>query len=321
MNWKSPLRLLAPLVGAVLAASFAAAQSDPLKPIATVNGESISGMDYFRRMEFLPGVGRMIRGNYVSTFPGYLALRQLIDETLMLQLAQEKGVPARQSQIDESMKARLEETPNLIEDLKKVGISREDLLRQIRIELAEFNLMTMGITITDQEVERHYKDNPTLFTIPRRYKLRVIAVPDDRKGKVDAEFKANKPFAEVAKLLSTDPSASQGGEMQLLPESAFSELVRVALGKTKIGARTEWIRGETGWFLFHIDDIKPAELRKLDADLKEKVRRSMMVDRGRSRNNVEKMMNEARMKAKVEIVQPGLNEMIQAWLKSPLLDP
>lgn len=311
--------LLLALAGSAVAGF---AQSDPTKPIGTVNGEPISGMEYFRRMEFLPGVGRLVGDRFVSTYPGYLAMQQLINERLLLQLAREKNVFPRpadvQKQVDEQLKLR----PDMLKNLEKVGLTRADLERQITIDLAEFNLVTMGVNITDIEVEKHYRDNQSRFTLPRRYKLRVIAVATDQKDAVDADLKAGKSFADVAKARSQASSATQGGSMgDYLSADAFADPTKIALQNTRIGQTSTWIQGETGnWFKFFVEDVKAREVIPLDAKLRDDIRRTLMVDRGRVRNNIDKMMMEMRRKARVSITQPGISDMIDEWLKTSTIE-
>lgn len=308
------------LLATLIFASLANAQSDPTKPVATVNGETISGLEYFRRMEFLPGVGRMVRGEFTETWPGYIAMQQLINERLILQLAKERGVFPKEADVKAELDSKVASNPKLIENLAKVGISKADLENQIRVDLAEFNIITQGITITDLEVEKHYKDNPSRFTIPKRYKLRLIAIPAERKASVEADLAAGKPFADVATKYSTDPSSLQGGSIGEVPANAFSEPVLKVLDATKIGTATDWVQGNTGLFKFYIEDIKPQEKIPLDDNLKKQLRKSLMLDRGRVKNNIEKLMAEMRKKAKIEVVQPGLSDMIKDWQLSPIAD-
>ncbi|MCC6685522.1 MAG: peptidyl-prolyl cis-trans isomerase [Fimbriimonadaceae bacterium] len=296
--------------------ALASAQSDPTKPIATVNGETIGGMEYFRRMEFLPGFGKMVGARFIESWPGYLALQQLINERLMLQIAKEKNVYPKDADVTAELDLRLKNTPTLLESLAKVGITRADLERQVRVDLAEFNITTMGVNVTDQEIEQHYKDNPTRFTVPKRYKLRLIAVSEDKKAQVDSALAGGKPFADVARDMSSDPSALQGGALGEIPATAFAEVVTKLLDATKIGSTTEWIKGTSGWFKFLLEDVKASEKIPLDANTKAQLRRSLMLDRGRVRNNLDKMMSDARKKANISVNQPGLNEMIQEWQKS-----
>ncbi|MCC7103124.1 MAG: peptidyl-prolyl cis-trans isomerase [Fimbriimonadaceae bacterium] len=305
------------IIAACLAVSaLAGAQSDPTKPIATVNGETIGGMEYFRRMEFLPGFGKMVGARFIESWPGYLALQQLINERLMLQIAKEKNVYPKDADVTAELDLRLKNTPTLLESLAKVGITKADLERQVRVDLAEFNITTMGVNVTDQEIEQHYKDNPTRFTVPKRYKLRLIAVSEDKKAQVDSALAGGKPFADVARDMSSDPSALQGGALGEIPATAFAEVVTKLLDATKIGSTTEWIKGTSGWFKFLLEDVKASEKIPLDANTKAQLRRSLMLDRGRVRNNLDKMMSDARKKANISVNQPGLNEMIQEWQKS-----
>ncbi len=305
------------IIAACLAVSaLACAQSDPTKPIATVNGETIGGMEYFRRMEFLPGFGKMVGARFIESWPGYLALQQLINERLMLQIAKEKNVYPKDADVTAELDLRLKNTPTLLESLAKVGITKADLERQVRVDLAEFNITTMGVNVTDQEIEQHYKDNPTRFTVPKRYKLRLIAVSEDKKAQVDSALAGGKPFADVARDMSSDPSALQGGALGEIPATAFAEVVTKLLDATKIGSTTEWIKGTSGWFKFLLEDVKASEKIPLDANTKAQLRRSLMLDRGRVRNNLDKMMSDARKKANISVNQPGLNEMIQEWQKS-----
>lgn len=305
--------LLAAIIGL---SALSAAQSDPTKPIATVNGEVIGGLEYFRRMEFLPGYGRMIGSRFVESWPGYLALQQLINERLILQIAKERNVTPREADVTAELDRRVKESPTLLENLAKVGISRSDLEHQIRVDIAEFNIITQGINVTDQEVEKHYRDNPTRFTLPKRFRLRLIAVPEDKKAAVDAALGTGKPFADVAKELSADPSGREGGSLGEVPITAFSPSVIQALEATKIGSSSAWIQGNTGWFKFFVEDIKPSERIPLDDNLKRQLRRSLMLDRGRVRNNIEKLMMDARRKANISVNQPGLQELIKDWQQS-----
>lgn len=298
-------------------------QTDPSKPVLTINGETVSGAEYFRRMEVMPGVGRLVRGQFQTTYPGYLAMQQLINERLLLQVAREKGVFPRAEDIKKAMDERIKANPTLLESLGKFGVTRQDLEFQLTLDRAEFNLLTMGVNITDIEVEKFYRDNAVRYTLPRRYKLSVIAVAEANKEAVDKELAAGKKFADVAKALSQAPSAKDGGKMgdDFIPATALAEPTRVVLARTRIGAASDWIRGETGnWFKFFVTDAKAEELQKLDAALREEIRSGMMVDRGRVRNNIDRMMMEARRKANVQVLQTGFSDSIQEWLKTSTIE-
>ncbi|HRJ27782.1 MAG TPA: peptidylprolyl isomerase [Fimbriimonadaceae bacterium] len=303
-------------LAAIAALSCWASAQLPLdKPVLTVNGESISGAEYYRRMEFLTGVGRMINGRFLDAAPGFLTMQRLLDERLLLQIAKEKSVAPTKPEIDALLKERLDEDPKFLENLARVGIPKEDVEYQISLEIAEFKLVTMGINVTDQEVEKFYNDNPALFTTPKMFKLSVISVRDEAaKAQVDAQLGAGRAFAEVAKDLSVDASRLNNGLLGSLPANALSDLVIKELEKTKIGSATAWIKGEINWVKFKIEDITPERKQALDPPTRTATRRKLMMDRGRVRNNLDQWMREARQKAKVTVNQPQFERSVKQYL-------
>src|SRR5438309_1536369 len=84
-------------------------QVDPNRVVATVNGEPIKGEEYYRRMEYLPGVGRFSGDHFAEFPPGFMTLDQLITEKLVMQLAKQKGVAPAAPEIQEELRYRLEE--------------------------------------------------------------------------------------------------------------------------------------------------------------------------------------------------------------------
>ena len=66
------------LLALALTACAAYAQVDANRTVAVVNGEEIKGGEYYHRMEYLSGVGR-IGNNGVNEFPpGFMTIEQLI---------------------------------------------------------------------------------------------------------------------------------------------------------------------------------------------------------------------------------------------------
>ncbi len=312
------LKKLTPILMCLAAVTSVQAQ-DYAKPIATINGEAIQGSDFVRRMIFLPGVGRLEGAKYIETYPGYLAMQQIINERLLLQLAVVKKVMPKPIDISAELDKRLAATPDLLKNLQMVGVTRADLEQSVKVEMAEFNLITMGINITDQEVEAHYKGNPSLFTIPKRYKLRGITVGEGAKADVDKALAGGMKFDEAAKKFSIDQAASKGGDIGEIAEPSLAPPTKAALSTTRIGQASAWITGSTGSFYkFYVEDIFAAKLLPLDVTLKAQVRRNLMLDRGRVRNNMDMMMLEMRNKAKLTCDIPGVSEMVDAWLKSKL---
>jgi parvulin-like peptidyl-prolyl isomerase len=285
----------------VLAACLVCGQTPMDKTLVTVNGQAIDGRTYYKRMEVMPHVGQLVNGKFVPATPGFLTLTKLVNEALMLQLAQERGVAPTQAEVEAEFARRTKENPDLLPGLYRIGFSDDDLKYDLRLQIAEFKLQTMGITITDLEVEKFYKDHQADFTKPKRHVLRVIvAQSEDVKAKVDAALASGKPFGQVAQELSEDINRVEGGLMGEVPEENLGPNVRDAVIRAGKGRSTEWLLSGSTWARFFVEDTRPAEIVPLDSDLRAMIRRNMALDRGRVRNDLAAMMEEARKKAKIE---------------------
>lgn len=303
---------------ALMCTSACIAQIDPAETVMTINGEAIKAADYYKKMEYLPGVGRILGDRFAEAPPGILTIMRIIDERLLLQLAAEQKVSPVDAEVDEEFAYRLKQDPKLNENLVSSGLNTEVYKYRLRLELAEFKLQTQGITITDQEVEKHYKDNPTRFTIPKGYKLRVIAVGAAAdKEAVDKELASGKKFDEVAKALSKDPSKVAGGDIGILPEGSLSDVVKKALANTKIGQHTAWIQSESTSVMFFLEDVIAAKVQPLDADLRRDLRKMMMIERGQVKINLAKLLVKKRNEAKVELTRKEFQKIVDEYLRSP----
>lgn len=305
-----------------------AAQSDldPNRVVATVNGDDIKGAEYYYRMEYLPGVGKIL-GTQVAEFPpGFLTIEQIITERLVFQLAKQHGVYPTDLEVQDELAARVRRVPKFVDNWTSTGRTVDELKYQVRFELAKFNLATEGITITDQEINSYYSRNPDMFTTPKQVKLKVIVVRTvDEEGAVDRDLAAGKAFSDVATAHSQDATKVVGGDYGTVPVSYLGDKIRGALDKTKIGQNTDWITSnnsstDTIYVKFHLEDVIPPKLQPLDADLRLTIRHKMMLERGAIKNDIAKEMAQMRSQAKIDIKDKvfadNYKRFIDAYLKS-----
>jgi foldase protein PrsA len=298
---------------------------DPNRVVAIVNGEEIKGSEYYRRMEYLEGVGIRLGNQFAEFPPGFLAIQKLIDERLTFQLAKNKGVFPSDEEINGEIKVRMDDNPKMLEQWIAGGGNMDDLKYRLRVQLAEFKIQTFGITITDAEVESHYKEHPDLFTAPRQFKLRLIAVQsaDDTKA-VDADLAGGKEFSAEATAKSVDITGRLGGEYGTIADYKLSTPAREALDKIKIGQTTQWLTttpdGGSGTFLkFYLEDIIPAKKMDLDNTLRRVIRRKLMADKGKIRNaGVPKELDQLRAKAAIDIKQPEFADAYKKYMATYL---
>jgi parvulin-like peptidyl-prolyl isomerase len=298
------------------------AQLDPNAVIATVNGDEIKGAEYFHRLEWY----RVDPQNQLARLPvGFLTIKQLITERIVFQMAKEKGVSPTQPEIEAAEKDAIAATPNLLTDIKSQGRPESDLVQDIAYSLAQFNLQTFGITITDQEVEQHYNKYPDEFSTPKKYRVRVIVVQDElEQAAVDKELAAGKSFSDTAQAHSLDVTKAVGGEFGEVSEADLAQTARDALGAIKIGQTTGWVRGasaDSPRVKYLLEDVKPSTLKPLDDNLRKQLRRRLMIDKGNVRNSVIKDLTYATVHAKIVINQPEFQRIYDQLLKQMQAHP
>ncbi len=299
-----------------LAAACALAQTDPNAVVASVNGDEIKSAEYWHRLVWY----RVdVRSPLAGLPVGFLTLKDLITERLVFELAKEKGVTPSEPEIDAEEKDQGAKNPTLLQDVKDSGRTEADLRHDIAYTLAQYNLRTFGVTITDQQIEEHYKAYPSLYTIPKRYKVRVIVVGDDTAtAEVDKDLAAGKSFADVAASRSLDVSKSNGGEFGELSTDNLGTPVAQALEGVKIGQTTVWVKGgqqDSVRVKYLVEDIVPPKLRPLDADLRKQIRKRLSIDKGDVRNTVAADLDAATMKAKIVITNPVFQRLYDQMLK------
>lgn len=293
------------------------AQVDPNRTVATVNGEAIKGAEYYRRMEYLDGVGKMYGQNFVSFPPGFLTLEQLITEKLVLQLAKEKGVLPTDAEVEADLKAMTDADPSVLEAWTSAGRTRAELLEQTRYNLAQFKLLTRGITITDAEVDKFYNDNPSLFTVGKQVELKIVVVnTDEGQRAVEADLAAGKPFEEVVKAHSIDVSKQWGGDFGTRLWDELSEAARNALANVKAGDNSPWVVNGPTRVKFHLAKVIAPYKKPLDANLRRTIRREQLMAKGRVANNLQKEMLELRRRSTVDIADKAFAESYKKFVNS-----
>jgi parvulin-like peptidyl-prolyl isomerase len=308
------LRLASAALLATLSLS-AFAQTSMDKTMIVVNGEAVQARQYFKRMEVLPRVGEMVDGRFVVSTPGFLTINRIVNEILLLQLARENGVEPSKADVDAEVAKILRENPDALEGLKKIGFTEDDLRHDVKLQLAEFRLQTMGINVTDQQVETYYRTNIKSYTVPDKYRLRIIAVDTEAKRKAaEADLVAGTAFAEVAKKHSMHVSKEDGGDLGEVPFDEISPSLQSFVKGKAPGATTDWMSGEGLFAKVYIESFTPGRVVPLDAGLRADIRRVMMIERGQDRNNLGKMMADIRKRARIEYQGTPFDEQLKAAL-------
>lgn len=120
--------------------------------VATVNGQPIWRLTLIRELEKQSGKE---------------ALDTLISETLVLQEAKKQNAAVSGEEIDQEIKKLEENFSKQGQDLNQLlstqGISREELMEEVRFQKIVEKIVGKDINVTDQEVSNYLKQNENLL--------------------------------------------------------------------------------------------------------------------------------------------------------------
>ena len=265
------LRSLAPLAAvAVLLSGCAAFES----AAAVVDGQKVEDESFQRLVDFLAADPR-----FAEQFPGEQGraekkdlarqvLTFLIHQRVVEAFAQERGIEADDSAVDQRISEQVEQSGGeaaFEQQLRDAGAGRsdvEDLLRgqALRQEVAQV-VVSQGIP--EQEIMQEYEERLTEFT---QVHVAHILVGDQALAARLADEATPQNFAALAREHSTDTgSAEQGGDLGTRPASEFVEPFGSTTLELPIGEVGGPVQTEFGFHIILVFERTPtpfAEVRE-----------------------------------------------------------
>ena len=208
------------------------------KILARVDGQEITEEDVDKFLQSMGPQGMMMYGNEEGR-------KLILDELISMRLFALDGA-----------KAKLDETP---EFKRAMAEFRMRMLAQ-----AAMHELVKDIEPTEDDARKFYDEHQEQFMQPERVHARHILLSDDvtsadTMAKVQADLKAGVSFDEIAKAVSTCPSAPQGGDLgefqrgQMVPDF---EAAAFALAEP--GDVSEPVKTQFGWHIIKLERRIPA---------------------------------------------------------------
>lgn len=225
-----------------------------LETIATVNGRKISRQDYYTRLERTPGIGGMRE-------PGLAVLRILINEELLLLLAEKRKCPPTEAQVKERY-AAIQRQPGFMSWMGYNGFTEKEVRRMVRVEQAHFNLATRGVSVPEKELKASYEKNKKEYETREHADVAVIFC--DSKAEADkAMILLNKgtDFGRAAEQTSSDAGTRDRGGRIATPiysdnEAIPADILKTVMG-TKEGKYTKPLQAGEGWAIIKVIGHSP----------------------------------------------------------------
>ena len=222
------------------------------------------------------------------------ALRELIDQSLLVQRAKDMGISVEPDVIKQLDQIRIEnKLPSmeaLEEAVSKQGINWEDFKNNIRSGLLTKKVISSEvgshISVPKDEIQKYYDEHKQEFMRPEQVALRSIEVNTTGKDATEvAELKKKaetarkrimdgEDFAEIAKRYSDGTTAKQGGYLGQYKRGELSKELEDTVFKMKRNDLTEVMETKQGFLIMqvleHYDEGEQT-LAKVENEINEKL--------------------------------------------------
>lgn len=243
------------------------------------------------------------------TFLRRLILENLINNELLYQEAKSRRIKVSSSEIEEQIEAIKSQFPSE-EDFRRyldyqglnLATLREAIKRELMIQKLE-DSVAGEITIPEEDIQKYYEENKSLFTTPPQYHLRQMTFSSQEEAEaVLKRLYLGEDFTQLAKDNSKDSYASQGGELGWISESNLPSEVKEALSslKDKPLAITPVIKVGENYYIYQIIEFKPQEEKKYE-EVKENIEKLLKEEQKRVK--IEHLVAELREKSKITIAE------------------
>jgi len=292
--------------------------------VATINGTPITHKDFedymLRKKTVFVSTSRGDQqANVAPDQPlGLQSLEDLVKRQLMLNLAKECGVMPTPDDVDKEIKFQTTVTPNMLQELSKAGIPLELLKRDMEFNLAEYRIVTQGITVTPADVDQYIKEHPTEFRNPPTAKtLFVVVSSPAEKKQVDDDLATGQDFQNVATHYSKAPNARLSVEFPITDLEKMDANLRQQIESTPEGKTTQWITANANMYAKLYVQAKSAPTPQvIDATRRENVRRGIAYARGTKAMDLgQRLMAEFKksdIQVQMDALKPGWKQYTDA---------
>jgi len=201
-------------------------------------------------------------------------LRDLIDNSLLVQRGKDMGVNVETDVIKRLDEIRIQNNIASMEELEtqidKSGVSFEDFKNNIRNQMLQQEVIRhevgSKIILDHAQVQKYYDEHKAEFVRPEQVTLREIFVSSE--GKQESEipalrkkaddllqrFKNGEDFGELAKHFSDGSTAKQGGDLGRFEHGQLASNIEQAVFALQRLQTTDVIPTKTGFLILQVGE-------------------------------------------------------------------
>ena len=293
--------------------------------VARVNNRPVLGRDLERKIqEQLVPLGspewNKLKEDYRQELVSQ-SLASMIGEELVYQKAVAAGMKATDVEVQDKFAAAVKSLggdAKMNIALANRGLDRATFVRELtrNMTVEKFVQETIGkrIAVTPPDVTRYYNDHTQEFRhsdLVRTSHILILVPPSAspeqvRKARLSAEAllvraRQGEDFAKLAKDYSMDSSASDGGDIGLLPQGSLAAEYEAAALALPVGGVSDPVRTSAGYHIIKVTEKKKAGIAEL-----EEVRSSLTeyIKSQRRDEELEKTIQSLRAIARIEVLIP-----------------
>lgn len=274
------------IVLVLLVLSLTACQTQNGEIVAKVNGDVISKDEFYQEM--VKAGGKQL-------------LERLIDQKLIQQAADEKGVKVTDKQVNEKldeMKEQFGGEAAFQMYLAQFGMT-EDLIKQdVRNQLLIEGILGPEIEISEEEMKAYFEENKDVLGEPEQVKARHILVETEEQAReVLAKLDQGESFETLAQQYSTDEaSKGNGGDLGYFERGVMVPEFEEAAFSLSPGETSGPVKTQFGYHIIRVEDFKeaqPAVYEEMKEDIESMLRQQKVAEK------METWLSELREKADV----------------------
>jgi len=226
-------------------------------------------------------------------------LRDLIDQQLLLQKANELGLSADTDLVKRLDQIRQQMHADSMEEMEKAaqaqGVSWEDFKQNLKNGILQQKVIQQEvgghITITKQDIQKFYDEHKAEMERPEQVRLseilistekappvktengktalpeapdpQVVAAAQQKASAIYAQLQNGAKFADLAKSNSDGPTAQAGGDLEYFKRGTLAKQLEDRVFALQPGQCTEPIRTNQGWVILEVTEHTPAGIPPL----------------------------------------------------------
>jgi peptidyl-prolyl cis-trans isomerase C len=279
--------------------------------VATVNGEVLGRAEFEHELwrELASAEAPERTPEEVEPFKRAL-LDTLIKRMLLLQEAKQYNLSVTPEEVERQM-LRLSgdyPTDNFSDALAQGQLSLAELRaresQRLLIEKLFANHVYSRVAVTEEELRAYYAGHETEFNEPEQVHAAQIVVKGlDEAKRVQAQLKAGKKFADLARRYSLSADAKVGGDLGFFPRGQMPPAFDEVVFTLRPGQVSDVVSTDYGFHLFRVIELKPARKRDFTEVRKQVEARIVKLKQAEAQESFEK---ELQAKAKIWVNEPTL---------------